>query len=78
MPSWSLILAVAVVTVIAVAAVIAAPGREGYGKAPYNLGVYDQPHRNYPRYEGRAAVNWDPDNRCAAYCTQPPCTVWCR
>jgi hypothetical protein len=44
---------------------------------PYNIGLYDSPHF-YPTYEGRDSVEWDGDRRCATYCQQEPCVVWCR
>src|SRR5271169_3658396 len=40
---------------------------------PYNLQLYDVPYR-YPHYTGRAALSWDGDGRCAAYCSKgAPC-----
>ena len=50
------------------------PARAG----PYNIGLYDRPYEDYPFYEGRAETAWDGDRRCAAYCGQSPCTIWCR
>lgn len=44
---------------------------------PYNLGLYNVPYY-YPVYEGRAVLDWDPDRRCTAYCSQSPCVTWCR
>ena len=77
----------AVLTVLAVAVVLAVAwhGRRGRGGfcpgprcPPYNLGLYDAPHEGYPVWQGRAALGWDSDGRCAASCAQLPCTIWCR
>ena len=51
---------------------------QGFCAGPHNIGVYDAPYKNYPSYEGRAAVSWDGDRRCMASCQQSPCVVWCR
>ena len=51
----------------------------GCGGSDYNnIGLYDHPYKNYPVYAGREDTLWDWDRRCAAYCQQPPCTIWCR
>jgi hypothetical protein len=51
---------------------------EGYCPGPSNITLYDAPYKGYPTYEGRGATWWDGDRRCAAYCQQSPCVVWCR
>lgn len=51
---------------------------QGFCPGPHNITLYDRPHLGYPVYEGRAATVWDGDQRCAAYCAQSPCAVWCR
>jgi hypothetical protein len=52
--------------------------RARYCPGPGNLNLYDRPYENYPTYEGRGATWWDGDRRCAAFCQQSPCAVWCR
>ena len=51
---------------------------EAFCPGPHNVNTYDHPYKNYPSYEGRGASWWDGDHRCASYCAQSPCTVWCR
>ncbi len=48
-----------------------------YDMGPYNIQLYDRPYY-YPRWEGNHNLWWDTNARCAAYCTQSPCVVWCR
>jgi hypothetical protein len=50
---------------------------DSYCPGPYNIALYDWPYF-YPAYVARASVEWDGDKRCASYCQQPPCVVWCR
>ena len=52
-------------------------GDEAFCPGPHNINLYDHPYR-YPTYEGRGASWWDGDRRCASYCQQSPCVVWCR
>ena len=52
--------------------------RDRYCSGPRNITLYDHPYKNYPSYEGRGATWWDGDRRCAAFCQQSPCAVWCR
>lgn len=56
----------------------AAKQRAGYCPGPGNVNLYDSPYKNYATYEGRGAAWWDGDKRCAAFCQQSPCAVWCR
>ncbi len=80
----ALVLAVVVVLLILVVAWYEhrrgapASAQSGFCAGPHNIGLYDWPYKNYPTYEGRGATWWDGDRRCAAYCQQSPCTVWCR
>ena len=79
----------AILTALAVAVILAVAWRRSRGRhsepycpgpqcPPHNLGLYDAPHQGYPFYEGRAALAWDADGRCAASCAQLPCAIWCR
>ena len=52
--------------------------REGVCPGPHNINLYEVPHAGYPSYEGRGATRWDGTRRCAAYCQQSPCAIWCR
>lgn len=78
--SEGLILAAIAVVVIVVVSAYGSSGNTGstFCSGPYNLQLYDVP-RLYPHYTGKAALSWDGDGRCAAYCSEAgPCTVWCR
>ena len=48
-----------------------------YDMGPYNIQLYDKPYY-YPKWEGNHQLWWDTNARCAAYCAQTPCTIWCR
>ena len=78
-PTEALLLAlIAVVVVIAVAWYSNRKSTSGsFCSGPYNTQLYDYPY-DYPHYESRAALSWDGDRRCAAYCSKSPCTQWCR
>jgi hypothetical protein len=81
METGALLAAAAIIAILALAAAWRARrGKEAspFCSGPYNIGVYDSPYTNYPVYDGRASVRWDVDGRCAAYCSQLPCAVWCR
>jgi hypothetical protein len=52
--------------------------QSGYCSGPSNIGLYDHPYLYPAANEGRQTVCWDGDRRCAAFCQQSPCTVWCR
>ncbi len=43
---------------------------------PYNIQLYDTP-RVYPRYQSRPYYAALGSERCAAYCREDDCTVWC-
>lgn len=70
---------IAVVVVIILAVVFSQGGTSAaaFCAGPYNLQLYDYPYL-YPKFEAPAALSWDGDRRCAAYCAQSPCTLWCR
>ena len=80
MNSGDLVAAAVGAAVVALIALIAflSSGRARFCSGPHNIGLYDQPYTNYPSYEGRGATKWDSDRRCAAFCQNSPCTVWCR
>jgi hypothetical protein len=51
--------------------------QSAFCSGPDNLQLYDYP-LFYPKYAARAALSWDGDRRCAAYCSKEPCSIWCR
>lgn len=58
-------------------------GESSFCSGPYNLQLYDYPYGGpkqggYPHYEAKAALSWDGDRRCAAWCSKSPCSIWCR
>ncbi len=77
-------IAIAIIVALTIAIVAAyrararAHRKSRYCPGPNNVGLYDKPYKNYPTYEGRGATWWDGDRRCAAFCQQSPCAVWCR
>lgn len=44
---------------------------------PANIQLYDIPLW-YPNFVAKTLMKWDGDKRCAAYCGQEPCAIWCR
>ncbi|HVE13176.1 MAG TPA: hypothetical protein VNI01_07275 [Elusimicrobiota bacterium] len=65
----------ALIAVLGLVLVVALrPRRASFRAAPV---FYDRP-RVYPLYTARPLLAFDPAGRCAAWCSQRPCTVWCR
>ena len=41
-----------------------------------NVQLYDYPYQ-YPEYVEAPLLAWNGDKNCTAFCSNPPCTVWC-
>jgi hypothetical protein len=67
-------LGLALAVVLGLALVALCGRRAAFRAAPV---LYDRP-RVFPLYTARPLLAFDPEGRCAAWCGQRPCAVWCR